>query len=30
LHIGDIVEVEIECIGMIRNQMVAEDLSQMH
>jgi acylpyruvate hydrolase len=30
LHAGDIVEVEIERIGMIRNQMVAEDLSQMH
>jgi acylpyruvate hydrolase len=29
LHPGDIVEVEIEHIGMIRNQMVAEDLSQM-
>jgi 2-keto-4-pentenoate hydratase/2-oxohepta-3-ene-1,7-dioic acid hydratase in catechol pathway len=27
LHAGDIVEVEIERIGMIRNQMVAEDLS---
>jgi acylpyruvate hydrolase len=27
LHPGDIVEVEIERIGMIRNQMVAEDLS---
>jgi 2-keto-4-pentenoate hydratase/2-oxohepta-3-ene-1,7-dioic acid hydratase in catechol pathway len=28
LHAGDIVEVEIEPIGMIRNQMVAEDPSQ--
>jgi 2,4-didehydro-3-deoxy-L-rhamnonate hydrolase len=28
LHAGDIVEVEIEPIGMIRNQMVAEAVSQ--
>lgn len=28
LHVGDMVEVEIEPIGMIRNQMVAEDSSQ--
>jgi acylpyruvate hydrolase len=28
LHIGDIVEVEIESIGMIRNQMVAEDFTE--
>ena len=30
LQPGDIVEVEIEPIGKIRNQMVAEDLSQTH
>ena len=28
LHPGDIVEVEIERIGMIRNQMVAEDFTE--
>jgi 2-keto-4-pentenoate hydratase/2-oxohepta-3-ene-1,7-dioic acid hydratase in catechol pathway len=28
LRIGDIVEVEIEPIGMIRNQMVAETYSR--
>ncbi len=28
LHAGDIVEVEIERIGMIRNQMVAEDFTE--